>query len=235
MRPRPFTFEILLAPLAGLLLMLGMWMVPLSGFGSRDVRRCACGAPLARFALPDLRGPDPLRRGPVVAIEQGTSGRWLATLDGAEVAERPSPDDPDWKLPKLVEQLEVSAHNARLANPRLVRPPEVLLQAPASLPASELRYVLYSLELARQPRLQLLLPGEGRSWYTAAYVTIVRNAEGDALALGRFRSYGELARAVVALRRVGRAARIAYLPHPSEDRDETGPAVPARRGEDPPR
>jgi hypothetical protein len=213
----PFTFEILLAPFGGLLFVLAMWLVPLSGFGSRAVSRCVCGAPLARFELPELAGPDPVLRAPVLRIDQRRSGRWLATLDGAEVAERPSPDDPDWKLPRLVEQLEVRAHNARLAEPRRVRPPEVLVQAPASLPASELRYLLYSLELARQPRVQLLLPGAGRSWYTAAYVRIVREAEGDALAVDRFKTYGELARAVVALRLEGRPVRLAYLGSTRDD------------------
>jgi hypothetical protein len=209
----PSLHELCAAPCAGLLLVLCIWLAPRAGIGDRE--RCVCGAILGPSRLPRLQGPERLLRAPVLTIDDRTSP-WTATLDGSEVDGEPrDEEDPDWKIAKLAERLEVMAHNRRIHRPGDIPGADLVLSAPAGFPAKQLRRILYTLGLVHHTRVQLLLRGRanGKEWYSAAYLKLVSGGDCcEALDLSSFRTYEDLARAVVALRRVGRPALLAILP-----------------------
>jgi len=199
----PLAAELFVAPIAAFLLLLCLFFWTPSSQGERA--RCVCGADLGPLEFPTVQGPDPLQRAPVIWFRKSEG---IVTLDGLEVDTLPHPDDePDWKIARLTEQLEVKKHNQRLADPSAVYPSDVLLQVPRGLAAKDLRYALYSAGLAGATRAQLMLRG-----YTAANFRIVRSAQGDALRLESFHNVEELARAMVALRLEGKPVRVAVFP-----------------------
>jgi len=155
----PLPFDGLLAPLGSLCLLLTLVGWTLGARGKDSHRYCTCGADLGPEVVPRLNGPDPLSRAPVLELKPGG-----ARLDAAEVdgGPRSHGDSPDWRLPRLAELLE-------LREPRGA----INLFAPRDLPALGLRRYLYTLWLAGQREVLLVVRARGSERYSGARMALL--------------------------------------------------------------
>jgi biopolymer transport protein ExbB/TolQ/biopolymer transport protein ExbD len=110
------------------------------------------------FVTKDIKLPfadkvEKLDRAPVIAVSypENDPAGGVVTLDGSEVStakELKDDDNPDWKIAKLTEQLEVKKHNWKLTNPDKSFPGEVIVQADQNVDFKIIKKVMYSCGLA---------------------------------------------------------------------------------------
>jgi len=115
------------------------------------------------FVTKDIRLPwaekvEKLARAPVVGISypEGDPTGGVVTLDGSEVAtaqELLEDDSPDWKIPKLTEELDRKKHNWKLTNPDRQFPGEVIIQADQNTDFKIIKKVMYSCGLSGYSKL----------------------------------------------------------------------------------
>ena len=101
-----------------------------------------------------------ISRAPVVAVTvpDGAKDDGVVTLEGSEVAttrELLSDDNPDWKIAKLTERLEVQKHNWRMSNPDRRFPGVVILQSARDADFKVLKKIIYSCGLAGYASMHL--------------------------------------------------------------------------------
>ena len=110
------------------------------------------------FVTKDIKLPfadkvEKLDRAPVIAISfpENDPAGGVITLDGHEVStakEVREDENPDWKIAKLTEQLEVKKHNWKLTNPDKQFPGEVIVQSDQNVDFKIIKKVMYSCGLA---------------------------------------------------------------------------------------
>lgn len=103
--------------------------------------------------LPFAERVEKLNRAPIVAISypENDPAGGVVTLDGSEVStarELLEDDNPDWKIAKLTEQLEVKKHNWKMTNPDKQFPGEVIVQSDQNVDFKIIKKVMYSCGLA---------------------------------------------------------------------------------------
>ena len=103
--------------------------------------------------LPFAEKVEKLNRAPIVSISypENDPAGGVVTLDGSEVStarELLEDDNPDWKIAKLTEQLEVKKHNWKMTNPDKQFPGEVIVQSDQNVDFKIIKKVMYSCGLA---------------------------------------------------------------------------------------
>jgi biopolymer transport protein ExbD len=103
--------------------------------------------------LPFAERVEKLKRAPIVAISypENDPAGGVVTLDGSEVStarELLEDDNPDWKIAKLTEQLEVKKHNWKMTNPDKQFPGTVIVQSDQNVDFKIIKKVMYSCGLA---------------------------------------------------------------------------------------
>ena len=101
--------------------------------------------------LPFASNVEDLKRVPVVAVSHPTGTDGYITLEGAEVAtaqELLDDINPDWKIAKLTEQLEISKNNWKVTHPNEEFQGELIIQADENVDFAVLKKVMYSAGIA---------------------------------------------------------------------------------------
>lgn len=126
-------------------------------FVSRDIR------------LPDAKQFAQLERAPVIAISSPETepAGGVVTLDGKEVAtvrELAESENPDWKIPRLTEDLEVLKHNCKLLHPDDAEEActQVIVQSDYKVEFKVMKKVMYSSGLAGYQNVNFAVQSGGR-------------------------------------------------------------------------
>lgn len=133
------------------------------------------------FVTRDIRLPDStqftqLDRAPVIAVSSPDADPQggVVTLDGKEVAsvrELIDSDSPDWKIPRLTEDLEVLKHNCKLLHPDDADQvcTQVIVQSDKKVQFKVMKKVMYSSGLAGYANVNFAVTSKGGGKAVAAH------------------------------------------------------------------
>jgi biopolymer transport protein ExbB len=142
---KPVVASLQLTPLIDMMVVLVFFM--LFTFSSAGQIICVCGR---EISLPFAQHVSSVERAPIISISAEDSASAVITLDGSDMAtvQEVLDDNPDWKIAKLTDQLEVSHYNWKLTHPQEDFPGEVLIEADRRVDFKVIKKVLYSAGLA---------------------------------------------------------------------------------------
>jgi biopolymer transport protein ExbB/TolQ/biopolymer transport protein ExbD len=118
--------------------------------------------------LPFSQRVERLDRAPVVSISfpESDPAGGVVTLDGFEVStakEVRDDDGPDWRIERLMRQLEAKKHSWRVTHPDAQFPGEVIVQADRSVDFKIIKKVMYSCGLAGYSNVHFAVTRSGRA------------------------------------------------------------------------